>query len=86
MNKPTPTQAVILAIEFQAVRGVLKLLVRSGTANEAGRKALLLAFILDPKLFANQKALAGKLGVSPGRCSQMLNTIRRSSLAKTLAN
>jgi hypothetical protein len=73
-----PVEAVALAIRAQATHELLALLSKSKTDKEAGRKALLIAFILDPALIGTQRELARRMGVSEGRASQMLKHIRRS--------
>lgn len=65
-----------LAIRTQATREVLALIANSDSDREAGRKALLLAFVIDKTLIGTQRELARKLGVTEGRASQMLKAFR----------
>ena len=65
-----------LAIRAQATREVLALIANSDSDREAGRKALLLAFVIDKQLIGTQRELAKKMGVSEGRASQMLKSFR----------
>ena len=66
-----------VAIRLAAYRELLSLITRAPTDRIAGRRALLLAFILDPGLIGPQRELARRMGVSEARASQMLKTIRR---------
>lgn len=85
MNSPrlTAVEAVAAALRLKATRDVLALLADSKTDREAGRKALLLAFMLDPALIGRQRELARRMGVTEGRASQMLKSLRRSLANKT---
>jgi hypothetical protein len=73
-----PIQIAALAIRLQASRELLAILANSESDKEAGRKALLLAWILEPELIGSQKELARKMGVSQARVSQMLRHMRLS--------
>ena len=70
-------ELVMTVVRMQAVRECLAKLTKSGTAEQVGRKVLLTAWILDRSLIGKQKDLAKRLGVTPGRASQMLNSVRR---------
>jgi hypothetical protein len=71
------TEIVIAAIEARAVRDVLALLVKGRAIGEVGKRALLLAWLMDPALVGKtQRDLARRMGVTEGRASQMLKAIR----------
>jgi len=70
-------ETVALAIRYEATRELLELLTKDASDREAGRRAMLIAFIVDPKLFGTQTELAKRMGVSRARASQMLNKVRR---------
>ena len=76
---PDRAELVLAVVKMQAVRECLAKLTQSGTAEQVGRKVLLTAFLLDRSLIGRQKDLAKRLGVTPGRASQMLNSVRRHS-------
>jgi hypothetical protein len=69
-------EALLLAAQFQAVSELLSVLVNSASDREAGRKALLIAFIVDKKLIGTQRDLAKKMAVTEARASQMLKSFR----------
>ena len=76
--KPS-ANTVALAIRYEAVRELLAVLVNGDTNDrEAGRRALLIAFILDRTLIGTQRQLARRMGVTEGRACQMLKSIRRN--------
>lgn len=85
MNTPTTAEAIALAIRADSIREVLALLARSKTDREAGRKALLLAFVIEPELIGTQRELARRMGVTEGRASQMLKVFRRHYAGKLAA-
>ncbi|MDB6023111.1 MAG: hypothetical protein JWQ04_2968 [Pedosphaera sp.] len=70
--------AIEITIRADATREILSLIVKGSSDREAGRRALLIAFVLDPALIGTQKELSRRIGVSEGRASQMLKTIRDS--------
>lgn len=73
----SPVEAVALAIRLQATREVLALIAKgSGTDREAGRKALLLSYVMDKSIIGSQRELARRMGVSEARASQMLKSFR----------
>ncbi len=74
----TRTQAAIAAAQALAIGELLDLITADAAdVHEAGRRALVLAFLLEPSRFNGQQDLARRLGVSKGRASQVLNHIRR---------
>ena len=79
--KPQIELALALT-RLAAVREVLELITADGGDQAAGRKALLLAYLIAPKTIGTQGDLARRLGVSEGRVSQMLKPLRRHLLGK----
>ena len=79
--KPQIELALALT-RLAAVREVLELVTGEGSDRDAGRKALLLAYLIAPKTIGTQGDLARRLGVSEGRVSQMLKPLRRHLLGK----
>lgn len=77
------SRLLIAAVELRAVRDALQLIAAGGTVADAGRRALLLAFIIAPETIGTQAALAKRLGVSRARVTQMLNTMRKGFANKT---
>ena len=75
-------EAALLCAKLQGAREVLELITAGGGDQAAGRKALLLAYLIAPKTIGTQGDLARRLGVSEGRCSQMLKPLRRHLLGK----
>ena len=79
--KPQIELALALT-RLAAVREVLELVTGDGSDRDAGRRALLLLYIIAPKTIGTQGDLARRLGVSEGRASQMLKPLRRHLLGK----
>ena len=78
-----PRIEILLALaKLQGARETLELITADGGDQAAGRKALLLAYLLTPEAIGTQGDLARRLGVSEGRCSQMLKPLRRHLLGK----
>ena len=78
-----PQIEIVLALaKLQGAREVLELVTGEGSDRDAGRKALLLAYLLTPEAIGTQGDLARRLGVSEGRCSQMLKPLRRHLFGK----
>jgi hypothetical protein len=79
--RPPTAEAIAQALRWHASHELLALMVKGGANDRtAGRKALLLAYLLDPELIGTQTQLAGRMGVSQGRTSQMLKSIRANLL------
>jgi hypothetical protein len=76
------TEIVLALTRLAAVREVLELVTGDGSDRDAGRRALLLLYIIAPKTIGTQGDLARRLGVSEGRVSQMLKPLRRHLLGK----
>ena len=76
------TEIVLALAKLQGAREVLELITAEGGDQAAGRKALLLAYLLTPEAIGTQGDLARRLGVSEGRCSQMLKPLRRHLFGK----
>jgi hypothetical protein len=55
-------------------------LLAAGDAKKAGRRVHALAFILHASDCRNQRDLAKRLGVTPGRVSQILNEVKHEYL------
>jgi len=70
-------ELALAALRLQAVRSVLESVTREADDRAAGRRALLLAYIVAPELIGTQRQLAARLGVTEGRASQMLKVLRR---------
>ena len=77
------TEIVLALAKLQGAREVLELITAGGGDQAAGRKALLLAYLLTPEAIGTQGDLARRLGVSEGRCSQMLKPLRRHLLSNS---
>ena len=78
-----PRIEILLALaKLQGARETLELITADGGDQAAGRKALLLAYLIAPKTIGTQGDLARRLGVSEGRVSQMLKPLRRHLLGK----
>jgi hypothetical protein len=74
----TKAEILLAAVRLDAIREVLMIITADGaTDKQAGRKALLLSYLLEPGMIGTQRQLARRMGVSPGRCSQMLTALRR---------
>ena len=79
-----PQIEIVLALaKLQGAVEALELVTGDGSDRDAGRKALLLAYLLTPKNIGTQGDLARRLGVSEGRCSQMLKPLRRHLLSNS---
>jgi len=65
----------------QAVSAVLEILTHDATPKQAGQRAFILAHALKLGTCKTQRELAGQLGITPGRVSQLLNTVRRALTA-----
>jgi len=72
--------------EIKAVRELLHVITTDASEREAGRRALLLCFILNPEAIGSQKQLAARLGVSEARTSQLLNEFRQKFTVKASGN
>ena len=70
-------EAATMIIRLAAAAELLRLITTNADAKRAGTKAHLLAFIIECSPCATQRDLAKRLGVSEGRCSQMLKVFRR---------
>jgi len=70
-------ESVIASAKLETLRETLALLTKDGSDREVGRRTLLVAWLLDKSRVGSQKALAKRMGVSEGRVSQMLATLRR---------
>ena len=77
------TEIVLALAKLQGAREVLELITAEGGDRDAGRRALLLIFIIAPETIGTQGDLARRLGVSEGRCSQMLKPLRRHLLSNS---
>ena len=74
-----PGTEILLALaKLQGARETLTLITNDADGTQAGTKAHLLAFILGCSPCATQKDLALRLGLTPGRVSQMLRVLKRS--------
>ena len=80
--KPQIELALALT-RLAAVREVLTLITAEGGDQAAGRKALLLLYLIAPEAIGTQGDLARRLGVSEGRASQMLKPLRRHLLSNS---
>ena len=80
--KPQIELALALT-RLAAVREVLELVTGEGSDRDAGRRALLLLYIIAPEAIGTQGDLARRLGVSEGRASQMLKPLRRHLLSNS---
>lgn len=67
----------LLLLRLASVRECLETVCASGDDRAVGRRALLLAYCLDPELIGTQRALAKRMGVTEARVSQMLKVLRR---------
>lgn len=77
MRNLNPDTVIAIARAAGAAE-VLRFLARGGTDKEVGRRALLLAFLLCPDAIATQRELAGRIGVTEARVSQMLRVFKRA--------
>ena len=80
--KPQIELALALT-KLQGAVEALELITAEGGDRAAGRKALLLAYLIAPKTIGTQGDLARRLGVSEGRVSQMLKPLRRHLLSNS---
>ena len=63
----------------KAVRELLAIITTDASEREAGRRALLLAFVITPDVIGTQNELAKRLGVSRVRVTQLLTEFREKS-------
>ena len=69
--------AALPVIRLACAHELLGVLVKSGSERQIGRRALLLAYAIDPDLAGGtQRTLARRLGVTEARISQELKPIR----------
>jgi Trp operon repressor len=73
----TKASILVAAVRLDATKEVLRLTVAGRTVKETATRAELLAWLLKCSPCATQRDLAKRLGVSEGRCSQMLKVFRR---------
>jgi DNA-binding MarR family transcriptional regulator len=71
------TEALLSAFRLLSVREAMETVCNSGNDREVGRRALLLAYTIDPSLIGTQRELARRMGVTEARVSQMLKVLRR---------
>jgi hypothetical protein len=71
------TEALLSAFRLLSVREAMQTVCKSGDDREVGRRALLLAFTIDPSLIGTQRELARRMGLSESRVSIMLKCVRR---------
>jgi hypothetical protein len=74
----TKLELLATAQRLQSAKEDMAMLARGGTAQEVGRRCLLLCYIIAPDLIGTQRELARRLGVTEGRASQMLKAVRRN--------
>ena len=73
---PAQAQAAIALAKLAGAREALALVTKDADASQAGRKALLLCYVIAPEEIGTQRELARRLGVTEGRASQMLKVLR----------
>jgi DNA-directed RNA polymerase specialized sigma24 family protein len=65
----------------RAAAAIIEILIAGTTMKQAGQRAFVLAYVLKLCPCRTQKELAKRLGVTPGRVSQILNAVKRAIAA-----